>query len=108
MPRRERPYDLLMVGSFGKVKRHFALFKALRRMPREFRVLLIGQDQEGRTAETIHREARWYGVQDRYELRSNQPYLKVVEAFAQEPHSTCRYIPSSSAASKAACGGHHE
>lgn len=82
-PRRERPFDLLMVASFGKVKRHHVLFKALRRMPRDIRVLLIGQEQEGRTADTIHQEAKWYGVRDRYEIRSNQPFLKVVEAFGQ-------------------------
>ena len=82
-PLASRPFDLLMVASFGKVKRHHILFRALRNMPRDLRVLLIGQDQEGRTAETIRQEARWYGVEDRFELRANQPFLKVVEAFGQ-------------------------
>lgn len=81
--RQERPFDLLMVASFGKVKRHHILFQALRKMPRDLRVLLIGQNQEGRSADTIHQEARWYGVRDRYELRANQPFLKVVEAFGE-------------------------
>ena len=53
VPHAERPYDLIMVASWGKVKRHHVLFKALRSMPRDLRVLLVGQDQEGRSADTI-------------------------------------------------------
>jgi glycosyltransferase involved in cell wall biosynthesis len=83
MPRKQRPYDLIMVAAFGKVKRHHVLFKALRRMPRDLRVLLIGQDQEGRSGATIRALARWYGVADRFELRENQSYLAVAEAFCQ-------------------------
>lgn len=80
-PHAERNFDLLMVASFGKVKRHHVLFRALRRMPRRLRILLIGQDQEGRTADTIRQEARWYGVADRFELRADQKYPQVCRAF---------------------------
>jgi glycosyltransferase involved in cell wall biosynthesis len=72
-----------MVASWGKVKRHQALFSALRTMPRELRILLVGQDQEGRTAETIRALARWYGVQDRFTILSNQPYREVTKLFCQ-------------------------
>ena len=64
----ERPYDLIMVASWGKVKRHQVLFRALRSLPTNLRVLLVGQDQEGRTADTIRELARGYGVADRLEL----------------------------------------
>jgi glycosyltransferase involved in cell wall biosynthesis len=83
LPHEERPYDLIMVANFGKFKRHRALFAALRRMPAELRVLLIGQDQDGRTAQTIREEARWYGVADRFELRHNQDHRQVADALCQ-------------------------
>jgi glycosyltransferase involved in cell wall biosynthesis len=83
LPRVDRPYELIMVASWGKVKRHQALFAALRSMPREFRVLLVGQDQEGRSAETIRELARWYGVADRFTILTNQPYREVRKLFCQ-------------------------
>jgi glycosyltransferase involved in cell wall biosynthesis len=83
MPRDQRPFDLIMVAAFGKVKRHHVLFKALRRMPRDLRVLLIGQDQDGRTGETMRQLASWYSVADRFTLRENQSYQAVTAAFCQ-------------------------
>jgi glycosyltransferase involved in cell wall biosynthesis len=83
LPKNERPYDLLMVALWGKVKRHHALFAALRSMPRDIRVLLIGQDQDAGTADTIREMARWYGVQDRFTILSNQPYREVTRYFCQ-------------------------
>jgi hypothetical protein len=83
LPRGRRRYDLIMVANFAKFKRHQALFAALRAMPRAMRLLLIGQDQDGRTAATIRELARWYGVADRFELRSNQSYAEVTQAFCQ-------------------------
>lgn len=79
LPRAERSYDLVMIASWGKVKRHHALFAALRAMPESLRVLLVGQDQEGRTANTIRDLSRWYGVEHRVTLLANQPYTTVVQ-----------------------------
>lgn len=83
VPRGERPYDLIMVAAFGPYKRHHVLFAALRRMPKDLRVLLIGQDHGDRTAETIREVARWYGVEDRFTLLANQSYAAVTQAFCQ-------------------------
>jgi len=83
VPKAEREYDLIMVASWGKVKRHHVLFSALRSMPRGMRILLVGQDQEGRSAETIRALASWYGVQDRITILSNQPYREVTKWFCQ-------------------------
>jgi glycosyltransferase involved in cell wall biosynthesis len=82
-PRGERDIDLIMVAAFGKVKRHHALFRALRRMPRSLRILLVGQDQEGRTADTIRAEARSYAVAARFEVLSNAGHEQVVEALGR-------------------------
>jgi glycosyltransferase involved in cell wall biosynthesis len=83
LPKAERSWDLLMVANFAKFKRHHAFFSALRSLPRELRILLIGQNQDGRDADTVRETARWYGVEDRFTLRSNQPYPEVVNAFCQ-------------------------
>jgi glycosyltransferase involved in cell wall biosynthesis len=83
LPKAQRSWDLLMVANFAKFKRHHALFAALRTLPRDLRILLIGQNQDGRDADTIRETARWYGVEGRFTLRSNQPYGEVVNAFCQ-------------------------
>ncbi len=81
LPKSERTYDLLMVANFAKFKRHHAFFAALRKMPKDLRILLLGQDQDGRTAETIRETARWYGVADRFTLLSHVPYPEVTKHF---------------------------
>ncbi len=82
-PRGQRDIDLVMVANFAKFKRHYALFKALRTMPRRLRILLIGQDQDARTAQTILETARCYGVADRFTLRANAPWEAVADALGR-------------------------
>ncbi len=81
LPKAERTCDLLMVANFAKFKRHQALFAALRKMPKEMRVVLIGQNQDGRTGDTIREMARWYGVGDRFTLLSNLPYVEMTKQY---------------------------
>lgn len=82
-PRSSRDIDLVMVANFAKFKRHHALFKALRKMPVSLRILLIGQDQDSRTAQTIRAVADCYGVRDRFQLLSNAGYEVVAEALCR-------------------------
>jgi glycosyltransferase involved in cell wall biosynthesis len=82
-PRDQRDIDLVMVANFAKFKRHHALFKAIRGMPAHLRILLIGQDQDSRTAETIRSAAHCYGVRDRFQLLSNAPYEVVIDALCR-------------------------
>ncbi len=82
-PREQRDLDLVMVAAWGKVKRHYALFRALQKMPGNLRIVLIGQDQEGRNADTIRQEARCYGVDGRFELWSNAAHAQVIEALCR-------------------------
>jgi hypothetical protein len=82
-PRGERDIDIIMVASFGKVKRHHALFTAIRRLPPATRVLLVGQDQDDRTAATIETEARYYGVAGRFAVQSNVSYPGVAAALGR-------------------------
>ncbi len=81
-PHASREFDLVMVASWGKVKRHQALFSAMRTMPRDTRVLLVGQDQDGRTAETIRDLAASYGVARQVTIAANQPYPAVAQHLA--------------------------
>lgn len=83
LPLERRDIDLIMVANFAKFKRHLALFAALRQMPRDMRIVLVGQNQDGRTAETIQREAGYYGVADRFEVASNQGYAAVAKALCR-------------------------
>lgn len=83
LPRAQRDFDIIMVAAFGKVKRHHVLFQAIRKMPTEFRILLVGQDQDARTGDTIRAEARWYGVDERVTILSNQSYAEVARALCR-------------------------
>ncbi|KZX86055.1 hypothetical protein A3715_16725 [Oleiphilus sp. HI0009] len=60
--------DILMLANFATYKRHKLLFEALRSMPRELRVVLVGRPAVGRTARDILAEAKACGVEDRFEL----------------------------------------
>lgn len=96
-PRAGRDIDLIMVASFGKVKRHHLLFRALRHMPRELRILLIGQDQDGRTAQTINDEARFYGVANRFEIVANAKHPEVLDALGRSRASVLLSLREGSA-----------
>jgi glycosyltransferase involved in cell wall biosynthesis len=83
LAREQRDIDLIMVANFAKFKRHHALFRALRRMPRSLRVLLIGQDNDGRTADTIRTLADHFGVGDRFTLLADATYGMVVRSLCR-------------------------
>jgi glycosyltransferase involved in cell wall biosynthesis len=83
LPHDKRDIDLIMVANFGKVKRHYVLFKALREMPARIRVVLVGQDQDARTADTLRAEARCFGVDRRFHILSNAGYPQVVSALCR-------------------------
>jgi glycosyltransferase involved in cell wall biosynthesis len=83
LPREQCDIDLIMVANFGKFKRHHVLFRALRQMPRDLRLHLIGQEQDGRTAETLHQLARVYGVEGRFTLQVDARSPDVVKALCR-------------------------
>jgi glycosyltransferase involved in cell wall biosynthesis len=69
-PRAERSIDILMVANWLPFKRHWLLFSALRTMRKDLRVVLVGREAPGRTADTIRDEARSFGVTQDLELRT--------------------------------------
>ncbi|MGH7522451.1 MAG: glycosyltransferase [Gemmatimonadales bacterium] len=72
-PRASREIDILMVAGWSPIKRHWLLFSALRKMRKTLRVVLIGQDMEGRTADDVLREAAAFGVAGRLEIIRDAP-----------------------------------
>jgi glycosyltransferase involved in cell wall biosynthesis len=79
----ERDIDIIMVANFSRIKRHFAFFKVLRKLPPQLNVVLIGQDQDGRSADTIYKEAQYYNVHKRLTIMRNVPYRGVAEALCR-------------------------
>ncbi len=82
-PERTRDIDILMVANFAKFKRHHALFQALRDLPPMYRVVLIGQNEQGRTSHTILAEASAFGVRNRFTLEQNVAYDQMPEFFGR-------------------------
>jgi hypothetical protein len=70
-PFTERSIDLLMIANWGTFKRHWEFFHALTQLPKDLRVVLIGQKEGGRTMATIQQEAHHIGVPQRLEMHES-------------------------------------
>jgi glycosyltransferase involved in cell wall biosynthesis len=78
-PHNQREIDILMVAGWSHVKRHWLLFRALRKMSPRLRVALIGQDADGRTANDVLREAKAFGVADRLQMIQDASIVDVTK-----------------------------
>jgi glycosyltransferase involved in cell wall biosynthesis len=74
-----RDIDILMVANFSPFKRHWLLFDALGRMPRQLRVTLIGIPSPGRGERELREEARAAGVKQDLEIIVNAPIEVVAD-----------------------------
>lgn len=83
VPFAQKDLDIVMLANFGTYKRHFDLFRALRDLPRNLKILLLGQRVGSRTPEVLMREAADYGVADRFELIESASDKFVNDAFAR-------------------------
>ncbi len=70
-PHAGRRIDILMVATWLRVKRHWLLWEALRDMPRDLRVVLVGRNLPDRTWRDLLREARAFGVRQELEFELN-------------------------------------
>jgi hypothetical protein len=82
VPFARKDIDIVMLAGFAPYKRHFALFQALRELPRGLRVVLIGGPW-GRDGSALREEARLYGVQDRFELKQSASDEVVSQSLAR-------------------------
>jgi len=78
-----RPIDFLMVANWGEFKRHWDFFLALRKLPADLRVVLVGQKEGGRDAEFIRRLAAEIGVPQRLEIHQSLPIDEVAALQSQ-------------------------
>ena len=69
MPLDAKIYDLVMVASWQRIKRHELLFKAVSRCKGTVKkIALIGYPSSGRTKDDVLREAERYGVVERIDI----------------------------------------
>ena len=61
-PFAQRQTDILMVANWAPFKRHWQFFDALRRMPRNLRVTMIGQQEGPHTLARLRDQAALFGV----------------------------------------------
>lgn len=61
-PFTDRQTDILMVANWAPFKRHWQFFDALRRMPPNLRVTMIGQEEAGYTLSMLRDQATLFGV----------------------------------------------
>jgi glycosyltransferase involved in cell wall biosynthesis len=83
LPREQRDVDIVMVATFGKYKRHHALLRALSRMPKTIRVLLIGTNGDDLDADGIRALARAWGVEDMLVDVRGEDYAGTTRAFCR-------------------------
>ena len=67
----EREIDILMVANWAPFKRHWQLFDALRRMPKDLRVTLIGQTEGPYTVDYARQQTKLFGVKQDIEFLEN-------------------------------------
>lgn len=75
----DRPIDFLMVANWGKFKRHFEFFIALRTLPESLRVVLVGQKEGGRDSDFIRDLAKRLNVPQKLEIHESISIEKVAE-----------------------------
>ncbi|MES2507540.1 MAG: glycosyltransferase [Verrucomicrobiota bacterium] len=76
-PWAERSVDILMVANWGDFKRHWEFFEALKKMPADLRIVLVGQNEGSNTRETILQLAQRLGVPQSLEIRESLPIEEV-------------------------------
>jgi glycosyltransferase involved in cell wall biosynthesis len=76
-PAAERDIHILMVSGWGRYKRHWLLFEALRGLTRDLQVVLIGANSGNRTLEDVKAEARLFGVRQQLKFLSEVPVEEV-------------------------------
>jgi glycosyltransferase involved in cell wall biosynthesis len=78
-PHYDRTIDILMVANWLRVKRHWLLWEALRGMPPDLRVVLVGRNLPGRTTREMLQEAHAFGVRQELEFEVNVSPERVAE-----------------------------
>lgn len=78
-----REIDIVMVANLASFKRHWLLFRAIRKLPRQIRIVLFAGAMPGRSADDLWTEARAFGVAARLELRMRAPRTEVLRGLCR-------------------------
>lgn len=70
-PFRERSIDILMVAGWNPVKRHWRFFEALRELPKDMTIVLVGQPEGGYGKDWLHSLAVAHGVRQDLDIRES-------------------------------------
>ena len=70
-PYAQRQTDILMVANWAPFKRQWQFFDALRRMPRNLRITMIGQEEGGHTLSMLCDQAALFGVKQEINFVEN-------------------------------------
>ena len=76
----QKQHDIAILANFAIYKRHFALFRAMSQMRRRPRLLVIGHQLQGRTAETVMEEAKMFGVAENVTIAKGLPDEEMIRA----------------------------
>lgn len=77
LPWDQRDIDLLVVANWAPFKRHWELFHTLARLPRDLRVVCVGQPDSGKTLDDIRRLQREFGAPQDIDYRQSIPIDQV-------------------------------
>ena len=64
-------YDIAMVGNWGKAKRHYLLFQAVKKMKTKAKIALIGYPSKNRRLQEVIHEAKICGIYKQCEFFEN-------------------------------------
>ena len=83
-PANAKVYDIVMVASWQRIKRHELLFRNAKKCPDIVkRIALIGYPSEGRDKEDVMREAKKHGVLTKIDFYESIPRQQVSEIIRQ-------------------------
>lgn len=74
-----KEFDIVMNSNWAPWKRHYVLFRMLKRATRRYRVALIGGKWGGKTGEDIEHLADFYGVRAQLKIMERLSYDEVMD-----------------------------
>lgn len=78
-----KTYDIVMNSNWGKEKRHYVFFEALKKIKKPLKVALIGMPWRGRSIDDVKQLAAYYNLQHQLTYFECIPFEEVMKINAQ-------------------------
>lgn len=78
-----KEYDIVMNSNWGREKRHYVFFSALKKIDKPLRIALVGMPWRGRSLADARELASWFGLQHELSFFESIPYEQVMEINAR-------------------------